>query len=271
MNNNVKLRTSIKTTVLILFTVFLIDVPLASADDLYWGIGTGLVRQNAEGDQGLNINQFGPLIAPIDLSPDDFADITESAIGFGGYFTNGQWIVKYKLAKVKMGSDAKTTLAEGQTVKGDFFFDLTIGEITYGYTVWRSQNRKLSLTPYAGIKYLKHDLGVDLKVTEGTTTTNIKIASAENNWTDFVIGTDFNVTFSPKLSLNSSVNAAFGGSEGIFSFNTGLSWRIWKIFSIGPTFSYSAIEVKNGKPGDTDFYIYDANEFGFGLSFLFHF
>ena len=268
---SIKFRTSIKITLLTLFIVGLIDVPKVNADELYWGIGTGLVRQNAEGDQGLNINQFGPLVAAIDLEPDDFDDIIESAFGFGGYVTNGQWLVKYKLGKVKMGGDAKGTIPDGPAVAGDLFFDMTFGEATYGYTVWRSQKGMFSLTPFAGIKYLKHELGVEVDVNDGNTTTNVTIVSVENSWTDFVIGTAFNVTFSPKLSSNTSVSAAFGGSEGIYSFNTGLSWRIWEIFSIGPTFSYSAIEVKNGKSGDTDFYIYDANEFGFGLSFLFHF
>ena len=41
--------------------------------------------------------------------------------------------------------------------------------------------------------------------------------------------------------------------------------------SIGPNVSYTAIEYENGVAGDEDWYLYDANEFGGGISFLFHF
>ncbi len=40
---------------------------------------------NAEGDQGLHTNAAGPVLAEIDLDPDDFDDLIQSAIGFGGY------------------------------------------------------------------------------------------------------------------------------------------------------------------------------------------
>jgi hypothetical protein len=66
----------------------------SSAQKWHFGLGTGLVRMNVEGDQGLNValGNTGPVQFAVDLSPDDFQDLMQSAIGGGGYATDGKWM-----------------------------------------------------------------------------------------------------------------------------------------------------------------------------------
>ena len=92
-----------------------------------------------------------------------------------------------------------------------------------------------------------------------------------SGWTDVLIGTSLGYVLSPKWTWSAGADAGFGGSEGTYSFKTGLSWKALKHFSFSPNFKYSAIEFENGVKGDSDWYLYDANEFGAGLSVLYHF
>ena len=58
----------------------LLGVSSASAQKKwYFGIGTGLMRLNAQGDQGLNLGLLGPVQVEVDLDPNDFQDHLHSA------------------------------------------------------------------------------------------------------------------------------------------------------------------------------------------------
>ena len=248
----------------VLFCV--LGVSSASAQDWHFGIGTGLVRMNAQGDQGLNIAGVGPILADVDLDPDDFDDLIQTAIGFGGYATNGKWMVQYMLASIKMGGEPSGTLPGGAAFTSDLSFDVTTGFLTLGYTAYRQG--RLSIQPFVGMRYFKHELGADVSVATAPPT-DIS-ASVDHNWTDVLVGAALNVALSPKVHWSASFDAGFGGSNGTYNFTTAISWRFWKYMSIGPNFSFMAIDFENGEIGDSDWYIYDANEFGWGASFLIH-
>lgn len=252
---------------LMLVLFCLLGVSSLSAQDWHFGIGTGLKRANAEGDQGLNIAQVGPVLAEIDLDPDDFDDLIQTAIGFGGYATNGKWMVQYMLASIKMGGEPSGTLPDGSaTFTSDLSFDVTTGHVTVGYTAYR--HGRLSVQPFVGFRYLKHELGADVTVATAPPTAISR--SIDHNWTDVLVGAAFGVALTPKVHWNTSFDAGFGGSNGTFNFTTAISWRFWKYMSIGPNFSFMAIDFENGEIGDSDWYLYDANEFGWGASFLIH-
>jgi hypothetical protein len=239
----------------------------------FFGLGTGFTFMNAEGDQGLNVGSFGPVIAEIDLDPSDFQDMMESAFGLGGYATDGTWMIQYSFGKMNLGGEPAGSLPAGVgggTYAADWFFDITFGQATVGYTSYRSKDMKFSFTPYTGFRYIKHELGADISVTQGATTTAISRA-VDYSWTDVLIGGSMSYMLSPKWSWNLNADAGFGGTEGTYSFATNLSWKAHSHWSISPNFSYSALEMLNGEIGDSDFYIYDANEFGMGISVLYHF
>jgi len=253
--------------VLMLVLSCLLGVSSASAQKKwYFGIGTGLMRLNAEGDQGLNLGQLGPAQVEFDLDPDDFNDLMESAIGFGGYVTNGTLMFQYSFAQLKLGGDPSGVTPDGATVSAEYSYDITTGGLTAGYTVY--QGGRLGIQPYVGFRYLKHELGADLTVVGQTTTTVSR--AIDHNWTDVLVGTSLNVALSPKVAWSVSADAGFGGSNGTYSIATSVSWRFWQYMSLIPNASFMAIDYENGEIGDSDWYLYDANEFGWGLSFLIH-
>jgi len=246
--------------------ICLLGVSSAGAQGWHFGIGTGLVRMNAEGDQGLNIAPVGPVLAEIDLDPDDFDDLIQTAIGFGGYATNGKWMVQYFWASIKMGGEPSGTLPGGAAFTSDLSFDVTTGFLTLGYTAYRQG--RLSIQPFVGMRYFKHELGADVSVATAPPTDVSR--SVDHNWADVLVGAALNVALSSKVNWSASFDAGFGGSNGTYNFTTGISWRFWKYMSIGPNFSFMAIDFENGEIGDSDWYLYDANEFGWGASFLIH-
>jgi len=232
------------------------------------GVGTGLARMNAEGDQGLNLGDLGPVQAEIDLSPDDFNDLMESAIGFGGYLTNGTIMIQYSLAQIKLGGDPSGTLESGDTYEGEWSFDITLGELTAGYPVYQHPQGKIILHPYVGVRYMKHDLGAELTVV-GATTTEVS-RGIDHSWTDALLGAAVNVGVSPKVRWNTRADVGFGGSDGTFSVATALAWTPLSWLTLSPNAFFKAIDFENGEEGDADWYLYDANEFGWGLAFMIH-
>ncbi len=247
---------------------FLLGVSSVSAQKKWhFGIGTGLARLNAQGDQGLNVGQFGPVQVDVDLDPDDINDLMQSAIGFGGYATNGTLMIQYSFVQLKLGGQPGTTLPSGATVSSDLSFDITTGQVTAGYTVYRGG--KVALQPYAGVRYLKHDLGAEVTIVAQTTTDISR--GVDHNWTDVLVGTSLDVALSKKVSWNTSIDAGFGGSNGTYKIATSIGWRVWRFLSLHPNAYFMAIDFENGERGDTDWYLYDANEFAWGLSFLLNF
>lgn len=269
-----KLLTVTKIVLLASCAVSFIWTPNANAQkQWFFGLGTGFTFANAEGDQGLNTVLFGPIQAEIDLDPSDFSDLMETGFGLGGYATDGTWMIQASFGMLKLGGEPSGSLPSGVgggTFTADWFFEMTGAQFTLGYTAHRSKNMKFSITPYVGARYSKHQIGSDIVVTQGATTTTI-IGIVDHNWTDFLVGTSIGYVLAPKWTWSALVDAGFGGSEGTYTFKTGLSWKAFKHFSFGPNFSYSAIEVVNGEPGDSDWYLYDANEFGVGIGVLINF
>ena len=273
MSKNYKL-----STVLVVAMLFcLLAMPTVNAQEggkkWYVGIGTGFTFMNTEGDMGLNVGSFGPVLAAVDLDPSDFNDLMETGFGLGGYATDGTWMIQYAFGKLKLGGEPSGSLPAGVgggTYTTDLFFEITGAQATVGYVAFRSKDMKFSLTPYTGFRYLKHELGADLSITQGATTTSIS-RGIDNNWTDVLIGGSMSYVLSPKWTWNINADAGFGGTEGTYSFASSLSWKALKHLSISPNFKYSAIEALNGEVGDSDWYLYDANEFGMGIGILYHF
>lgn len=67
--------------------------------------------------------------------------------------------------------------------------------------------------PYAGIRYLDVQMGLDLKLSNGTTTGN-KSFNGDANWTDFLIGAKYTVPVSEKWALAFRGDYSFGDTDG---------------------------------------------------------
>jgi len=229
----------------------------------HFGIGTGLFRLHADGDEGFHTNIAGPVVLDVDLEPDDFSDLAESAFGLGGYATDGTWLIKYSIGVLKLHDDASRTLSGGTTVSADLDYDITAGELLVGYPVFSGDS--FTLRAEGGVRYINHDIDLDVAVNSTPLSRSI-----DEDWTDALVGLSLAVPFAEEWSWDSHVNYGFGGSEGTFGAQTGISWRFFTHWSATLYGKYTAIDFENGSRGDTDWYLYDVDEYGAGLSVLFN-
>ncbi len=239
--------------------------PVSAQSNWHLGIGTGFRSQAIDGVAGLNIGPLGPVLADVDLSADELSDLVDTAIGAGGYVTNGMVMVKFSFAKIGLAGEPSGTLESGESFDAIWEFDITSGEVTVGYTVHRQG--RIAVRPYGGVRFLKHELDVDIDVAK---TPVVSTTVLDYSWTDVVAGVTVDVGLAPKVGWSTSVSASFGGSNGILGIGTGVSYTPWKFLTLTPNVFFSAVDVENGAPGDADWYLYDANEFGWGLSFMIH-
>jgi hypothetical protein len=77
----------------IALAAFLSDISTAQAVWSY-GIGTGITATQIDGQQGFN-SLVGPNKYDVNLIPSDLSDMTKSAFGFGGYASDGTWLIWY--------------------------------------------------------------------------------------------------------------------------------------------------------------------------------
>lgn len=236
----------------------------------FFGVGTGIARLNSEGDQGVHTNAFGPVQVEFDLAPEDFDDLMQTGFGLGGYATNGAWMLQASLGVLKLGDDPSATLPGGLQVDSDLFFDIFSAEFTVGYTAYRSPGNGFALRPHLGTRFISHELGADLTITSGGVSTDIS-RKIEESWVDVLVGTTIDIKLSEKWGWSTVVDAGFGGSEGTYRASTALPWRFARHWSLSPNFSFMAIEYENGTRGDSDWYLYDSNEFSWGLAVMVHF
>ena len=224
-----------------------------------YGIGTGISRLNVEGDISVESALGGTIKLPVDLDPDEIDDLMESAIGFAGYATDGTWMVTYSYVNLELEG---TSVVGAVSAKANF--EATLGELIVGYPITKTQ--KFSSNVLFGVRYLAHDL--KSQFTSGATTLSNQ---RDNDWIDGVIGITADFKLTDILTWNNQLDASGGESEGIANFKTALNWRVSKKWTVGLNAKFSAVEVKNGNPGDADYYVYDADETSAGASFLYHF
>lgn len=233
----------------------------------HYGLGTGLTLLNVEGDQGLNTRLVGPVQFDVDLAPDEFNDLIETAYGVGGYATDGQWVIRFTTGFLELRDGASTTLASGVRVGAELYQEVTLGELSVGYTMHRTE--KLSVTPYLGVRYTEHELGAELDITTAAGTSSAD-RSVDHDWTDARVGVAVDVPLAEKWIWGSSVEAGFGGSDGTYQANTGVTWMFATHWATRVGFNYLAIDFEEGSRGDDDWYLYDADEFGWGLNVMYN-
>jgi len=266
MKKSGKITWKMKCLLLLMPALLLINFNGLAHAEWSFGIGTGLFRLNVDGDVGFHTNIEGPVKVEVDLDPKDFDDFMESAFGLGGYAANGKWTIQYSFSKLKLEDDSSGVLPSGATIFSKFGQDITSGEVTVGYTVYRSPSIILGL--HTGGRYKKHEIDSDITIVgAGTTRLSMNI---DEQWTDVLFGISADIPLAEKWSWNNRFNAGFGGSEGAYFGYTGITWRFLKSWSTSLYGQYTAIEYENGSKGDPDWYLYDVDEFGLGIGVLFH-
>ncbi len=165
-----------------------------------------------------------------------------------------------------MADDATVPLPSGATVAGDFTQEITVGELSVAYTALRE--KRLVLKPYVGVRYLKHEYDIGLSVTTAGGTTAAS-RGLDHDWVDARVGLGVDVPINQKWVWGSTVEAGFGESEGTYKANTGINWMFARHWMARLDFDYMAIDFESGDETDDDYYLYDADEFGSGLSVMY--
>lgn len=227
-------------------------------------IGTGISRTQVKGDQGVGTERLGPVLTGVDLSPGDFNDLMKSSISMEVSMTDGTWMVDFSAGLQEFEDRSFTLLSDGATLRSNMDFDATSAEITVGRQVYR--HPWVVLGVHGGLRYDRHKLSVDLR--RGATTERVNV---DENWTDVLIGMSADIPFAEKWLWSNKMNGGFGGSEGTYFLSSGVTWRFHPRWSTEVYGDYTAIDYENGKKGDTDWYVYDVDEFIWGLNILFHF
>jgi hypothetical protein len=232
-----------------------------------YGIGTGIFRLNIDGDVGVQ-TRLGAVELEVDLDADDISDLMESAFGFGGYATDGTWLIRYSFGHMSLEGDGSDTLPGGlTTVNGDLTFDVLGGEILIGYPVYQHSSFRVLLD--GGVRYTKHEMDMDVNFT-GLINTNLD-KDIDEDWVDALFGATVAVPITEKWAWNTSANAGFGGSDGTYTGYTGVTWRFYKGWSGTLYGKYTAVDFENGDKGASEWYLYDVDEFGLGLTILYNF
>ena len=255
-------------TVTLMNLLMVISFTSVSYAEWSYGIGTGFFGLNIDGTVGVTTTLAGAVEAEVDLDAGDTMDLMESAFGLGGYATDGTWKIKYAIGKLELEGSKSTSLpAIASTVSATVNFEATVAEVIVGYAVIRTPSLIVSLD--GGVRYIGHDVSSQLVITGGVTESVTR--NVDESWTDGLIGGTVTVPFTKELIWDTSVNAGYGGSEGTYFAQSGLTWIFHEHWSGTVYGRYTAVEYENGSKGDTDWYLYDADEFGAGLSILYHF
>ena len=241
----------------------MVVMSFSSVSNAQWnyGIGTGMFGLNIDGDIGFNTTA-GDINGEIDLDASDTSDLMESAIGLGGYATDGTWMIMYSYGALELEGSSTNNVPGIGSVTLRSNLEVTGAELTVGYPVYKSSAVKLLVD--AGLRYTEHDY--QFHATGAVTQTR----DISNDWTDFLIGATAIVPIVQDWNWNTRANAGFGGSEGTYFFKTGVTWMFTQGWSTTLYGKYMAVEFEEGNRGNADWYLYDADEFGLGLSFAYN-
>ncbi|WP_286818444.1 hypothetical protein [Desulfobacter sp. UBA2225] len=224
----------------------------------HFGIGTGPSILKIDGDIGFHTNIAGPVKMNVDADPDDIMDVMDSALGLSGYASNGKWTFKAAYANLVLEGSGGNRAAHL-----DIEADLTGAEFAVGYALYEKPYLNLNLI--GGIRYTEHEISVDFSTERSQLNRTI-----DNDWTDAVIGLSANVPLTHTLTWNTQMDFGFGGSEGTYTANTGLTWQFYKGWSGTLFCKYAAVDFENAARGSQDWYLYDMNEQSLGLAIFYN-
>ena len=244
-------------------------VSASQAEEWSHGIGTGLFGLNLDGNVGVHTNLAGSiLIEDADLDFDDISNLMESAIGFAGYSTDGTWTIRYAYQSLELeGSKshaipANPVLAAGHSLNASMNFEATGAELLVGYAVFKDPSAIVSVD--GGVRYTKHELNASLGIS-GPSLNSTLTRNLEEDWTDVLIGATVTVPLTDEWIWITIANAGFGGSEGTYTGQTGVTWKFHENWSTTVYGKYAAVEYENSSRNNSGWYLYDVDEFGLGV------
>ncbi len=262
-----KISSAIRTSICFALVVMAVGgMAQAQGAQAGWrhGIGTGMQFMNLEGDSGLG-TVLGPIRLELDLDSSEVSDLIETAFGLGGFSAKGKWTFAYSGMFLELEAGNSGSGPKGTPASAVVTLEVTAVEFSAAYRFGVTGKHAWSVL--SGLRYTDHSYEAILDVGKNPPAK----ATIENDWTDLLIGITHRVPFAKKLAWTNRLDGGFGGSEGSVHFNTALHWQVAKHWDLAFSADYRAVDFENGSENDSDWYLYDVDEFGFGISFAFLF
>lgn len=248
------------------FVVFLCCVftsSFALAENWQFGLGTGLYGLAINGDAGFNTDA-GPIEFNADLNSEEVRDLMDSAFGFGGYAKKDNILITYSYGQIELEDRVSAVLNESRG-QLDIEYKDTGAELALDYQF--AKEGKGTFGVLVGVRYTKLEYTIELEI-DGQPT---RAGKVDDDWTDLLLGISHIYPLSRRFIWNTRADVGFGGSDGTFSLNTGISWRFSKSMTARLYGSIISHNYENDNFGDENWFYYEANKYGLGLSFLYHF
>ncbi|MBL4783260.1 MAG: DUF481 domain-containing protein [Porticoccaceae bacterium] len=251
-------RTALFRIVLLASLTAMPGMSLASEDAWHFGIGTGIFALNVEGDSGFN-TLAGPVESEFDADFDDILDLADTAVGITGFAQKGKWTIDYAFSILEVSGDNSGVIsATGVPFRSSVSFDATAALVGLGYQLIK--NDRHNLQARAGLRYTNHD--IEFKITAGPANVAKNI---DEDWVDGYVGLTYQMRLAPNWYWTTKADVGAGGSDLSTTINTGVAWHFTDAWVTSLYGNYYSVDFENGSKGDSDWYEYDADEFGVGL------
>jgi hypothetical protein len=234
-----------------------------AAEGWSFGIGTGISALDVDGVGGFD-TASGPVEFDASMKPDDMNEYAESAFGFGGFAKKGDVMITYSVGQLELQDDVSVEQG-GNTGEFEITFTTAGAEVLAHYTFSRSE--KTAWGVIGGVRYTSQEYEGELTINN----TVVSDSSVDDEWTDAVVGLSHAYAFSPTTSWSTQVDVSSGDSEGTSHFNTGINWIYGENWVFRASVDVKQIEFQQGDPGDSDYFLYDADETKLGGSFSYVF
>jgi len=248
-----------------LLTALPLAVSAETTSGWTYGIGSGIQFLNAQGDVGFTSFR-GPEMADLDLDAEDFQDLMESAFGFSAFAAKDRWrfVVGYGTLRLEDRSSIVPPQGVLPPLNARFRLDITFAEAGAVYQFAETGRHRWGVL--AGVRNTEHDYDVVIATDEDQ-----RVRRLDQDWTDVLVGLTHAYAFSPKVVWNNKVVAGFGDSDTYWNFNTSIGYQFARSWNVGVFFDYRVVDVELEDPGDTDWYLYDADEWAPGISITYVF
>jgi hypothetical protein len=255
--------------VAVALTVIFAPAALAEEDEWQFGIGTGFFGLNIDGDVGIT-TALGPVDLDASMTGDEVRDLLESAFGFGGFAAKGKWAILYAGTYLELEDTITGVGPLGSPVSSTVTFTQHGAEVAAAYRF--ALKGKNAWSVLGGLRYTKHEYDLGLSIDNDPPNPPAELArNIDHDWTDLLIGLTHARQINDRWTWTNRLDAGFGGSDGTFFYNTSFNWQFAESWAMGIYGQITSIDFENDNRGDPDWYAYDANEYGLGLSILYTF
>lgn len=235
--------------------------PAAADDGGPWtiAIGTGVQFLNAKGDLGFTSFRGAEQVA-LDMTPSDFQDFMTSALGVAVDARRERWRVGFEYGHLRLEDQAKIELVGAfAPLATDFQQDVAFADATVAYRF--ADMGRHGWDVLGGVRNLRHEYDIRIAAPARRVTRRL-----DKDWTDLLVGIGHDLRVSDEVEWISVARWGFGESDTYWSARTSLNWRITDAWQLGAYVDYRRIDFEHDSPGDRSWYLYDADEWGPGLS-----